>query len=378
MSKHRRWTAWWFWPVATAIVLALQMWFPELGDNILHDTYSRTPEGQLAFYRLVSDQAEWAERSTLPLPRLLPDHVADTLCLLGPERWPTDAEWDAVLDWVESGGRLVVAFRGLQERSIPRVDVRYLPRDAWPPPNDSLPPRTSLVSGQTTAWWSDGHLLAPGKEALLTYSDQTQVVAFNWGQGRIVASASALVFSNQLLTYGDNPVLAYRLLEQAGDVWGVTFDESLNKSGTPKTVALLFDDELRPMTLQLILLLVLYGWWNTRRFGPLIPAKVSARHDIVEHADALGAAYWRVGDGSAVLRRYLTALKAALPKHAAATERTAGLALAAQRMGRIVTEVAADLATAEAAAALPRLRRREAAKHIRRLAPLRRALGNTG
>ncbi len=363
----------WLWPLAVAALLGLQVWFPDLGDDVLHDTFSNTAEGKRAFFRLVNEYAEYVDRNQQPLTRALPDSVGDTLCILGPQRWPTDAEWDAILDWVSDGGQLVFAFRGETERTIPQLDIRYLPRSAQSPPDDSLPPDTDLVPREAAAWWTDGRLLAPQGKELLAYDGAPQVVVQEWGQGRVVASASPLIFSNQLLTYGDNPALAYRLLELAGDVWAVTFDESLNKTGTPKTVALLFDEELRPITLQLMLLLVLYGWWNSLRFGPLLPLAAAPRHNIVEHADALGVAYWRHQFGTMVLRHYLAALRGSLPRLGGTSSGTA-IAWAAQRMNRPASELEEQLAAAEKATQRSRLDRRTAAKLIRRLAPVRQAL----
>lgn len=361
----------WLWPLAVVALLGLQVWFPDLGDDILHDTYSNTAEGKRAFFRLVTEFTEYADRNQQPLVRALPDGVSDTLCILGPQRWPTDSEWDAILDWVADGGQLVFACAGETERSIPRLNIRYLPRAGTP--DDSLPPETDLVSEETTAWWTDGRLLAPDGDEVLSYDGAPQVVVQQLGYGRVVVSASPLIFSNQLLTYGDNPALAYRLLELAGDVWGVTFDESLNKTGTPKTVALLFDTELRPITLQLMLLLVLYGWWNSLRFGPLLPVAAAPRHNIVEHADALGVAYWRQRSGELVLKHYLAALKGSLAGRGG-VPRSAAVALAAERLQRPVEELEAQLTAAEKATQKLGLDRRTTAKIIRRLAPLWQAL----
>lgn len=364
---------WWVWPLAVVVILAAQLWFPPLEDAVLHDTYSTTADGQRAFYQLMSEHAEWSSRNTQPLQKALPDGVAETLCILGPERWPTDAEWTALLDWVEQGGQLVLACRGPTERVVPKLDIRYIPRETGTP-DDSLPPQTSLLNEGALAWWTDGRLLAPGAEVLLSYDGTPQVVKRTWGEGRVVVSASALLFSNQLLTYGDNPVLAFRLVESAGELWSITFDESLNTSGTPKSMAIFFDNDLRPVTLQLLLLLVLYAWWNCCRFGPWLPAAVGARHDIVEHADALGSAYWRCRDGAAILARFLQALRTAPSRTRLDPQHPAAWALAAQRLKQPVSELQQEWKRAEALSKVNSLSPRTAARTIRRLMPLRRAL----
>ncbi|HUQ72200.1 MAG TPA: DUF4350 domain-containing protein [Planctomycetaceae bacterium] len=375
MTERWRPGVWWIWPALAATVLALHVAFPDAGTGVLHDTYSPTAEGQKAFYRLVSEYAEWTDRNNQPLARAISaGAIEPTLCILGPERWPTAAEWDAILDWVERGGQFVFACSGTSEEAIPRLDIRYMPRESSGPPDDSLPPETDLVATNTIAWWTDGRLIAPTHRVLVEYDGTTQAVAGELGLGRYVISASALVFSNQLLTYGDNPVFAYRLLEEAGDVGGVTFDESLNTTGTPKAVGLLFDRELRPLTLQLLLILIGYAWWNGRRFGPLIRQSVTARHNIVDHTDAVGSAYWRARDGGASVRAVLTLLRSELRESAHLSTASARLTLAAERLGRPVASLQADLQSAHRFAEADRLDRRIAAGIIRKLSVIRQAL----
>lgn len=366
---------WWIWPIAVGAVLALQVWFPPLDTGVLHDSYSASAEGQRAFFRLMSTQTEYVFRSTEPLTRWLPDDYSErTLCILGPARWPTAAEWDALLDWVERGGRLVFACRSAEDRVIPRIDVRFIPHDTSVPPDDSLPPDTDLTSSKEIAWWTDGHLLAPGRAALVKYADEVQAVSLPHGAGRVVVVATPLVFSNQLLTYGENGVLAYRLVEAGGPVEFVTFDESLNDSGTAKALGVLLDPAVRPLTLQLVLLLLLYGWWNCRRYGPLARSTAAPRHNLVDHTDTVGATYWRTDSGAAVLRSYLRSLRDELRPRSTMGADGALIAIAARRLNRTVASVQDDVEAAQRAAKSKTLDRRVAARMITRLAVLRRAL----
>jgi len=368
------WTQW-FWPLAIVAVLALQVWYPDTGTGVLHDTYSPTADGQKAFYRLVSEQAGWTDRNTAPLSRATANgYLEPTLCILGPERWPTTSEWDAILDWVADGGELLFAFRGFEELSIPRLDIRYTPRMQDGPPDDSLPPDTKLLESRGIAWWTDGRLVAPKSEALVEYDGTTQAVAGDYGAGRYVVTASSLVFSNQLLTYGDNPLLAMRLLERTSYLEGVTFDESLNSTGTPKTVGLLLDRDLRPITLQLVLVTLLYGWWNSRRFGPLQLPAIQGRHNIVDHTDAVGIAYWRSRNGVAALSAYVQLLQLQF------IERHTGRPVqhlwetAARKLGQSVESLQETWKVAHATAQQPKVERRVAADLIRQLARIRQAI----
>ncbi len=368
---HWKPAVWWIWPVATAFLLALQLWFPDSGTGLQHDTWSHTAEGQLAFYRLVEDYAAWTDRNTRPLTTSLKNgSIEPTLCILGPERWPTTKEWEAILEWVHDGGHLVFACRGAEEQTIPRLDIRYEPRFSSDPPDDSLPPETELTASPAIAWWTDGQLMAPGRTVLVRYDDTVQAVAGEYGLGRFVVTATGLVFSNQLLSYGDNSVLALRLLESTSDLEGVTFDESLNSTGTPKAVGLLFDREFRPLTLQLILITVLYGWWNFRRFGPLLRSAVGRRQNIVDHTDALGVAYWRSRDGVILLRSYWQQFQREFhlqDKH----QTDPRWSVISERLGKTRPELQTWFTEVQALSERPRLARRRAAEVIRRLAQIR-------
>jgi hypothetical protein len=368
---------WWIWPIAVCAVLALQVWFPPLDTGVLHDSYSATSEGQRAFFRLIGTQAVVVSRSTEPLARWLPDNDGQlTLCILGPARWPTATEWNVLLDWVARGGRLVFACRSFEDKSMPKIEVRFIARDASIPPDDSLPPETDLTRSKEIAWWTDGRLLAPGRQSLVKYAGEVQAVVLPHGAGRVVVIATPHPFSNQLLSYGENAVLAYRLVEAAGPVDEVVFDESLNDSGTAKAMGVLLNPALRPLTLQLVLLLVLYGWWNCRRYGPLARATGAARHNLVDHTDTVGASYWRTDSGAAVLRSYLRSLRDELRPRATPGAEEALIAVAARRLNRTVASVQDDVQAAQRAAKSKSLDRRVAARMITRLSVLRRALSD--
>ncbi|MBI1344679.1 hypothetical protein GC163_00170 [bacterium] len=365
----------WFWPIAILIVLALHVWYPDTGTGILHDTYSPTADGQKAFYRLVSEQAGWTDRNTTPLVRAIQvGYLEPTLCILGPERWPTTSEWEAILDWVAEGGELLLACRGFEEATIPELDIRYVPRDQVGPPDDSLPPQADLLDSPGIAWWTDGRLVAPHSKVLVEYDGTTQAVSGIYGEGRYVVTASSLIFSNQLLTYGDNPVLAMRLLEQVSYLDGVTFDESLNSTGTPKTIGLLFDPDLRPITLQLILLTFLYGWWNSLRFGPWHLPAIRGRHNIVDHTDAVGLAYWRSKNGVAVLRAYVQIIQQQFFERSTGHPNLHLWESAARRLGQTVSSLQESWQQAHGVAQQKHVDRRVAADLIRKLSQLRAAV----
>jgi hypothetical protein len=152
----------------------------------------------------------------------------------------------------------------------------------------------------------------------------------------------------------------------------VWFDESLNRSGTPRTLGLLTEPAFRPATFQLLLAALLLAWWWSHRFGPLRAGVDAPRRSIAEHAEALGFLHLRAGTGGRSLAAYLEFLRLEwrMPPPGAPTARE-WLARLARKAGREPDAVARLLAEAVQAAGQPRLARGRAAELVRDLARLK-------
>ncbi|MBX3448363.1 MAG: DUF4350 domain-containing protein [Planctomycetaceae bacterium] len=296
------------WPVLIVAVIVGQFWYPDIPPGTSHDSYSVTAEGQRALHEMLvlSPNCYAVSRNSYALDQIQNWLASDEmLCILGPERSPTPSEWRALSDWVRAGGRLVYAFRGSEPLEVPGLGVKYQPFSS--PGDDTLLPETSLVASREIAWWTDGALETTVDDILVEYNGTPQAARLRLGNGAIVFVASSLPFSNQLQTFGDNSLLAWRLLEAVGPLDWVTIDESLNASGTPRAVGLLLDPLVRPLTLQLLVAALLYAWWNSRRFGPYDDRLLVRRQNLIEHTDAIGAWYWRGRNSIEVLRAFVAA-----------------------------------------------------------------------
>lgn len=359
------------WPVvlgllALAVSLGLQIWFPRVDSSQINDTWNVDFGGRNAIYQLAERRWSHVSRNLIPLSRSAKSLPPDgTLCILGPARVPSEAEWSELLDWVGRGGRLLFAPPWKDpEVEIPALRVHTAAFDkpaaaggtplgqpqpnAGPPPNPvpdlipgkvpAPPPAASPVESGTSGpdaatadaaapdptergvfsltgidWQTQAQVFCRGpRDVLLRTARGVQGVELPHGRGRIIVLASDHLFSNRSLN--EDPlrragILAVKLLQRlAPPESTLVFDESLNASGQPQVVGLLLNHWLRPVTLQVVTLLLLFGWAGSQRFGSPLPPQQPPRHSLVEHTDALGNLYWRSRNGLVPLQAYLERL----------------------------------------------------------------------
>lgn len=331
----RRWRTELAWLGLVALLLLLSVWWIPGSGSVLTDSFSVTFVGKKALYQSLRRLDGSVARST---HRLVPEFSeGDRLLILGPARSPSSDEWNAIKAAVASGMSLVYAVSdndpvvdlepfGVR---IKEAEVEVDSLESKPPaesssekPADDKKKRkrpkqnlfsspqtatTSLVSESVT--WRHPRPIEPsgastasltelGWETLVSVKEEPQVIRKQFGLGTIVVVNSDDIFSNQSMLDDDQALLAIRIIESAESDGTTWFDETLNSSGTPKVFGILFDSQFRPMTLQLILVAVLFGWSGARRFGPAFQNLVKRRRSIVEHAEALGILYFHSRAGA--------------------------------------------------------------------------------
>jgi hypothetical protein len=396
------------WFLLLGAVLLLQVWFPPIDAGPLNDTYSVDVGGRNAFYQFVERRKYRVGRNLRPLERLVYDLPAEAvICILGPARPPTDRERLALLRWVEQGGRLLLAAPWQKpELSIPEVSAAVVgqsaPNTGWPlfgpavsprpaparqfpgparpqataqpansrPGNAERPPDALFDVAVGSGWSSMARVDALNADVLIRTDQGAQAVKIDHGNGWLILVATDYLFSNKALFQRDtsNGVLAVRLLQAADPRTTVIFDESLNISGTPRVVGILLDPLIRPATVQMAVLLVLFAWSGSRRFGAPLPPARPARHDVTAHTNALGNLYYRSSGGVAALNAYLEQMKSALKLSYVKRRSSRVIEDLARRSGLGAAEITELLDQATEAADRSLLHRRDAAYLIRRLA----------
>jgi len=379
-----RWS--WLWLAGLIAVLSLHFWFPRYSQQPLNDTYSTERAGKKAFFLLAQRRFFEASRNARSPGGAVDDfYDDDVFCLLGPSRQPDRREWKVLLDWVSQGGSLIIAppydapslnleELGLQVEPLFELDFDFSEMlEQAQEANNELPEvQTTLFGGGELRWRSAGKVTGDGGEVIVEFDGEPQAVLKPYGAGRVLVLASDDIFSNGSLAYKDNGVLAQRLVESVSAPEShVVFDEYFNSIGAPKVVGLLLDPLLRPLTVQMVVLLLLFVWCGSQRFGRQLPVLYKPRHNIVDHTDALGNMYYRTGDGRTALRDYYQQLRKDLQfRHMSPTDNQA-LETLARRADQEPQQVRELLVRANRAINGPKLKRRVAAEIIRDLSTLR-------
>lgn len=374
----------WFWLLLILLLLVLTFWWIPGDTTGTSDTYSVELEGKRIYYEAMSDLMQNVSRSA---DQLIPSD-AGTIVILGPARIPSDDEWYDLYQFVSNGGTLLYAadprtenftassfrmeFKNKSYVAEPEDGPPISP-DPWEPGQNDLPQRmVRTFQNDTVAWRSETKI----ETSLDTYgvdvlvSDGTvQAVRRTIGAGTAVFVASDAIFQNRSMMDSDSAAFASVLLRCAYPKGPVYFDESLNTSGTPRVLGILFTPLFRPLTLQVLLFTVLFGWWGSRRFGPAKMGKSTDRRAIVEHAQALGSMQYRVGAASHALRAYFEYFRSSAQVPGGRIDKVAGVLAA--RSGIEVTLIEKLLNETQAAIQNPNLGQGAAAGLISKLAKLK-------
>ncbi|MFM8584433.1 MAG: DUF4350 domain-containing protein [Planctomycetaceae bacterium] len=394
------------WFVPLLLLLWLQVRFPQIVDPQVNDSFNVDWGGRNVIFQYCQRRTT-TDRNFQPLDRTLQAIPTDHLLVfLGPSRALTPSEQQELSRWIQLGGRVLYAapftkpqtslpFLGLEVRSFQDPSANTLPSafsNLVPQLPPQLPPEVADNTGELSLdsvdWQAYGHLVSTGPQPArrwLTNTSGLHAAEWTLGRGRMLVVSSDYLFSNASLAERSkrNGVLAIQLLELAGRPLDsaapgalpprVVFDESLNETGAPRTVALLLTPLLRPLTLQAMLLWWLFAWQGSQRFGRALPPVLTFRRRISDHTDALGNLYWRSGNAVRPLRAYITQLFNDL--------KLVGRQVTPQRLQTLSARSGVEVAEIERLLTLPdevdqqaAVLPADAARMIRRLARLRKVI----
>ncbi len=366
-----------FWLLGIAFLFVLSFWWIPGDSTNDADSYSTQEAGKYAYFQTMRSLHQDAE-ITRSVDQLIPDD-AEVLVILSPVRNPSEEEWDELWRFVNSGGRLLFAPHAYtQDIQTGRFNVSI--NNSWVAPTDPFEPDKGPAVGIARTWekqsipWastSDLDVERPGKvnQVLVMVGGRVQAVRRRMGAGSATFVASDFVFQNKAMFDPKLRQVASKLFELSRPYGRIYFDESLSSSGTPRVLGILFTPMFRPISLQLLLIAMVFGWWGSKRFGPAIMPKSTDRRAIVEHAQALGNLHFKIGTAGHALRSYFEYFRGVAQVPGGRIDKVAGVLAA--RSGIEQSEVERLLTETQKAIQAPNLASGTAATLIQQLANLR-------
>lgn len=309
------------WPIIALLLLGAGAWWwfatmKQVSQAIPHESEAATKDPLLAAKRWLRHNG-WAVQSADTLDVALPQLAhSKTLLVLERDGFITAATGNALLDWVDEGGLLILPARklppaqrkpgdldgrdaiedllqtGLNYGNKTERKARYpvqLPGGSRPLLIDSpLPPLSTEADGPSPDWQDEGG----------------NIMLFSHGEGRIVLLNYGLRFDNHQLRELDHAEFLLQLLRLQSEQGAVMLVQGL--SMPPWYLALWHYFSHSLIALALLIIAVL--WWAIPRFGPLLPEPTTERRALLEHIDASGRWLWRSASGR---ERLLLAMRAA-------------------------------------------------------------------
>ncbi|HJR80059.1 MAG TPA: DUF4350 domain-containing protein [Anaerolineales bacterium] len=276
---------------------------------------SSAPDGALALKLWVKELQYEVDEQVLT--NFIPPQNVSILLMLDPIL-PAESELQAVDDWVESGGTLIVIGEQYSMYSLVdhyRFSLNYLSDQSGVPVSEtpllSSPPTIDLKNARVRyALQSDRDDFV----VLVAHQGQPVVVSFEQGQGRVILGTIAESFTNAGLKKTGNPELVLNILALARTKGAIWFDEWHHgmRSGdpilgpsaflrrTPVGRSLLF------IAFSVLIVLFLQG----RGFGRPVPLPQELRRrGALEHVTGIANLSRRAAHRSAVMTHYYQQVK---------------------------------------------------------------------
>lgn len=306
--------------IALAVLIAGGIWF-YANFELVSEEREVGYRGEARFNQLLAArrflQLDGAARTVQGIDELPP--VSGTFIVPTNRYEMSVAQTRTLLRWVEQGGHLVVKpsarisqraffdfdFDGeeggevlpdhlLAQLGVATIYPKYshamvVPVDIdWPEANDFL--QVDMLPLQR---------LTVAKAPALVLEDEFGIylARFARGKGHVTVIADMQFLNNPEIGHYDHAAFLWQLahLHGEGPVW-LVFKDTM--PGLPAWLA----EHAWQAVLSAALLLAVWLWFASMRFGPLLPVPALARRRLLEHIEASGRFLWRAGQAERLLK----------------------------------------------------------------------------
>jgi hypothetical protein len=271
------------------VIVALLLASPESGQETTPTTYSSDSSGAKAAYLLLQETGYHVERWERSLAEIeTGDNAA--LILAEPERYANERERARLRRFVREGGRLIAIGQSAGPMLPENPSVAGLLEEAvWQKYTAMAPSPITRAAPEITmaprAQWTSH------KSGLALYGrgEQTAVVTYPYGRGRVLWWASATPLTNAGLKEPGNLEFFLACLGDKATT-RIYWDEYMH--GYSRSRKASYEINLIGGILaQFVLLSAAVLWTFSRRSGPVRPADPEVRLSPLEFAETLGGLY---------------------------------------------------------------------------------------
>ena len=243
------------------------------------------PGGDSVFRALLEQRGATVTRRTNPVEELVEDDT-DTVVVM-PSARLSEADWSALLDWVDGGGFLVVAGAdvpdslGVKEAAIAGcVD------------KPSAAPMGPAFEKSKVVYHDAPLVLGPDWAPQVLCGGAPLVASRSHGDGTVILLGSARFLSNASLASGDNARIVVALMGQPALV---SLMDGRIRAGTDSPYRSMAQSGLLPALVQGLVLLLLIALARGAAFGLRRELVLPPRRAFAEHVRAVGRLYARAG-----------------------------------------------------------------------------------
>jgi len=233
--------------------------------------------------------------------------LGDTLVLL---QYDTSLDYEQtqeLINWVDSGGHLIIAHNRLREdqkdTSQPNFvfeEISVTQHQNGLDENEIAPP-TEFIWGQyrlQVAFNPNDYFeneQSPAKKISDDYG--THLLSYYYGTGILSVLSDLEFIENDKISEYDHAQFLWQLVNfdrVMTRVWLLrTYSEGMSSHKNEPSLWILLWQNLWTMIISGILLLLFWLWAASRRFGPLLPVPPCTRRRLLEHIEASGHFLWR-------------------------------------------------------------------------------------
>jgi len=297
---NRRTLAWWLLGILGCVLFAAWIYSQLERETVTIDTPGsaearRNPLLAATRFMQAMDQQVQAVAGSQPL---LEPPGSDDVLLLYRSRTPLDGlRLQALLDWVEQGGRLIMDVAQLWDERIDGARsplLEELDVGLWDMDLSGAPAVDVHFDGEqqpVPVQFKNRFVMfdqSDRSSAGVANEDGYLLLQFERGLGRITLINDLYFLDNDNIGDAEHAHFLYQLSNADGTLW-LLYDPY-----RPNLADLIWQ-HARALLLSLLLLGVVWLWMGNRRLGPLLASPAGARRNLLEHLDAQGAFDWRHG-----------------------------------------------------------------------------------